>query len=53
MKLLDPLPTDLKQRVMFIHFNHTNPLIRTDSPQHREVIRRGFRVAVEGQSIGL
>jgi pyrroloquinoline quinone biosynthesis protein B len=53
MKLLETLPLDLKQRVMFIHFNHTNPLIRSDSPQHREVIRRGFRVAVEGQSIGL
>ena len=53
IQMLENLPTDLKKRVMFIHFNHTNPLIRTDSPQHREVIRRGFRVAVEGQSIGL
>lgn len=48
MQKLSALPKNLRQRVMFIHFNHTNPLIRTDSPQIRQVTSLGFQIAREG-----
>lgn len=48
MQKLKALPKDTRQRVMFIHFNHTNPLIRTDSPQSRQVTSLGFQIAREG-----
>jgi pyrroloquinoline quinone biosynthesis protein B len=50
---LSHLPEKLRNRVMFIHFNHTNPLIRTDSPQSRQVIAQGFRIAHEGWTFHL
>ena len=53
MQKLLHLPEKLRSRVMFIHFNHTNPLIRTDSPQSRQVIARGFRIAREGWTFDL
>lgn len=53
MQKLSHLPEKLKNRVMFIHFNHTNPLIRTDSPQARQVIAQGFRIAREGWTFDL
>ena len=44
--LLKDLSAKDKAKVIFIHFNHTNPLIN-DSPEKREVLRQGFRVAEE------
>ena len=35
---------------MFIHFNHTNPLI-LDSPEREYVEKLGYRVAKEGDKI--
>jgi pyrroloquinoline quinone biosynthesis protein B len=40
-----------KQRVWFIHFNHTNPLIDKSSKQYKEVTSKGFNVALEGLGI--
>ena len=37
-----------KQKVWFIHFNHTNPLIDMSSKQYKEVTSKGFNVALEG-----
>ncbi len=42
-----------KARVVFIHMNHTNPLLRDDSDARRLVERRGFRVAFEGMRLPL
>ena len=39
-------PTD-KQKIIFTHFNHTNPLI-LDSPERDHVNSLGYRVAEEG-----
>ncbi|MFD2531242.1 MBL fold metallo-hydrolase [Gracilimonas halophila] len=52
IKLFNNLPASEKSKIMFIHFNHTNPLI-LDSPERREVEDLGFRVASEGQIISL
>jgi pyrroloquinoline quinone biosynthesis protein B len=38
-----------KQKVTFLHFNHTNPVLRKDSQQAEEVKQRGFRIAKQGE----
>ncbi len=45
MSLFDSLPEAEKSKIHFIHFNHTNPLLRHDSEQSKEVLGRGFRIA--------
>ncbi|MGH1435529.1 MAG: MBL fold metallo-hydrolase [Lewinella sp.] len=53
MGLLGSLPLKERQKVHFIHLNHTNPLLQTKSPARQEVAERGFQVAFEGQRVGL
>ena len=53
MALFDSLTDAEKNRVIFIHMNHTNPLLRDGSPEHGDVKNRGFRVAYEGMRIEL
>ncbi|MDR9419400.1 MBL fold metallo-hydrolase [Gracilimonas sp.] len=50
IELFNELPPTEKSKIVFIHFNHTNPLI-LDSPERREIEELGFRVAFEGQII--
>jgi pyrroloquinoline quinone biosynthesis protein B len=50
MSLLEKLNTKQKSKVHFIHFNHTNPLLKKQSSQKEEVKQRGFRVAEEGMT---
>ena len=45
--------SNVKQRIFFIHFNHTNPLIDQSSKEYKEVKSKGFNVAVEGLKISL
>lgn len=52
MELFDDLPASEKAKIVFIHFNHTNPLI-LDSPKRKWVEQHGYRVAYEGMKIGL
>lgn len=42
-----------KSKIVFIHFNHTNPLLRKSSPEKDKVKKDGFAVAVEGMLIEL
>jgi len=42
-----------KQKIFFIHFNHTNPLIDKSSREYKEMNNKGFNVAVEGLKISL
>ena len=53
MALLDDLDDDEKSRVVFIHMNHSNPLLNPQSPEQDIVTRRGFRVATEGMRLDL
>ena len=46
------LPLSEKKKIMFIHFNHTNPLI-LDSPEREYVEKLGYKVAKEGDKIKL
>lgn len=53
MSLLEDLTDDEKSRVIFIHMNHTNPLLIDGSPEQAEVEKRGFRFAREGMRLEL
>lgn len=53
MKLFDALPVKEKQKIMFIHFNHTNPLLNKNSEEARLVKSKGFRIAEVNMRIGL
>ena len=46
-------PFSMKQKVVFIHFNHTNPALQTDSKERKEIEALGFRCASEGDRYGL
>ena len=39
------LATEEKAKVVFIHFNHTNPVIDPNSEETKLVLEKGFRIA--------
>lgn len=45
MQLFDALPAKEKEKIMFIHFNHTNPLLNEQSEEARLLKSKGFRIA--------
>jgi pyrroloquinoline quinone biosynthesis protein B len=51
LKLFGPLSK--KNKILFIHINHTNPVLKPDSEEHRKVILSGFQIAREKQIIEL
>lgn len=53
MARLDHLPPAERTKVRFIHLNHTNPALRPDSREHRQVLDAGFRLALEGERFEL
>lgn len=42
-----------KNKIIFIHFNHTNPTIQENSKERKELEKLGFRFATEGQNYKL
>ena len=53
MLLFDRVSAVDKRKIWFIHFNHTNPLIRDDSKESKEVRANGFNLARQGQILRL
>jgi len=53
MLVLEGFDTVDKRKIWFIHFNHTNPLIREDSKESKEVRDKGFNLARQGQVFNL
>ncbi|RZV35300.1 MAG: pyrroloquinoline quinone biosynthesis protein PqqB [Chromatiales bacterium] len=53
MDLLQDLSKEERARVIFIHMNHTNPLLFDGSPEQAAVEKRGFRYASEGLRLEL
>lgn len=47
------LSPQVKKRIHFIHFNHTNPLLNPESEAYKTVISAGFNVATYGDRIFL
>lgn len=52
-ELLGPRVAGGSLDVRFIHLNHSNPALDPASPERRRLEAAGFRVAVEGEDIGL
>jgi pyrroloquinoline quinone biosynthesis protein B len=48
MPLFKDLPPQEKEKVYFIHFNHTNPVLNKESPQTQDVKHAGFHLARQG-----
>jgi pyrroloquinoline quinone biosynthesis protein B len=42
-----------KNKVFFIHLNHSNPVLQPQSKERANLLQQGFRVATQGQRIGL
>ena len=53
MKRFSSLPASERAKVRFIHLNHTNPALVPDSEARRRIEERGFRVAEQGERVGL
>ena len=53
MQLFDALPAKEKEKIMFIHFNHTNPLLNEESKEAKLVKSKGFRIGEMNLRIGL
>ena len=53
MKLFDKLSLDDKNKVIFIHFNHSNPLLQNDSDAQKKVLENVFKFATEGMQLEL
>jgi len=53
MTRLSGLSDKDKSKVIFIHFNHSNPLLIDGSKAQQEVLGKGFRVAHQGMRLQL
>ena len=53
MDLFDSIDIKEKNKIYFIHLNHTNPLINKESDQYKLVRRKGYNVAEEGMKLKL
>ena len=53
IQLFSSLPSTEKAKIRFIHFNHTNPLLKNRSVEKDKVKKAGFGVALEGMIIEL
>jgi len=45
--------TATKSKIIFIHFNHSNPLLDTNHPKRIALEKEGFRFAMEGDVFSL
>ena len=53
MKLFDSINYEEKNKIFFIHLNHTNPLLDKDSVQYKFVKAKGYNIAQEGMKLKL
>ena len=50
MKILYGLDINQKKKIHFIHFNHTNDVIRENTNASMEVVNNGYSISREGDS---
>lgn len=53
LALFKTLPPSEKEKIHFIHFNHTNPLLNSESEATKAVLDQGFKIASYHQRIPL
>ncbi len=51
LNIFKELPSEDKSKVHFIHFNHTNPVLKSDSKAYQNVLNQGFLIADEGNQV--
>jgi len=51
--LFESLEKSEKNKISFIHFNHTNPVINKESSAYKEVMSNGMSIAYEGMTLNL
>lgn len=47
------LPPEERDKIRFIHFNHSNPLLRAGSAAQQQVLDAGMHLAQEGERVSL
>ena len=53
MELFDSMEEKEKNKIYFIHLNHTNPLLDKESEQYKFVRVKGYNIAEEGMKLKL
>ena len=53
MKQFSPLDTIDRKKVNFTHLNHTNNVLRQNSEERNELIKKGFQVAFDGMNFSI
>ena len=53
MQLFDSIKLEERNKIFFIHLNHTNPLLNKESEQYKYVVDKGYNVAEEGLDLKL
>lgn len=53
LKLFKELDESEKSKVYFIHLNHTNPVLNSESSEYKKVISAGFNIAKTGMEFFL
>ena len=53
LQRFNALPAPEKSKIIFVHFNHTNPLLQPNSTATQKVLQAGFRIAKEGMQLQL
>ena len=53
LELFDPIKQKEKNKIFFIHLNHTNPLLNDKSEEYQYIINKGYNVAKEGMVLDL
>ena len=53
MELFDSMKYEERNKIFFIHLNHTNPLLDKESDQYKLVKEKGYNVAEEGLNLKL
>lgn len=53
MDLFNSIKEEEKNKIFFIHLNHTNPLLNNQSDQYKFVTGKGYNVAKEGMKLDL
>lgn len=53
LKLFEGLDGSEKSKIYFIHLNHTNPVLNSESSEYKKVISAGFNIAKTGMEFFL
>ena len=50
---LKSLPIEEKKKIYFIHMNHTNPMLNSESHISNSILKQGYNIAKIGQTFQL